>query len=647
MKKGMKTFTRAMTLFAICTLLSACNSQDYTYPDASWKDGIIVNVGGKDYTYKQIYTLMDGKKDAAKADYSTAKNILAQLVTPRTDAILLTVDGAMKQQEETWKSAAKTNNTSYKEEMEKTLKSEGCDDEEALRNKKIAAEQNTQNSNAFYAEQDGTTDKDSKFYISEEETKTFVTNTAPYHVSHILVKVDAAATGEGTWKGEISSDDAKQLGNVIGALSSTNTFGTVAKTQSDDTGSAALYGELSGSAQIGMLKSTSYIQEFKYGVYAYDAYLNPNTKANADLKTSLRVPGYSDDKAVAAEIGDTEFGKGKSYGIPLSVAFTIKYEAEQQKSDSGITVKDATADQYPRNILFNNYFNNHAVSFIYDDSADYDATFLANAKLFDSSITSLADVQTKLPERYKEYESVKTSLSGINADRFATVTGVSDNLLTLTSDPTLTTINPISGTKKILTDENGNPVITVRGGTSGDSGYQGIHFIVVNKDPFVDAENVYNYYRVNVPDSTQTATAYTTDYKTNPSFVNFVKGDANSTTTYKSRVQEVKDVIKASDSNMDFKLWEANLAKFKTKYGEDFETLLGTDVADAINNYISYTRESTDTTANDSLDTAWEGYVRTISLQETNINRVIPTVCVSYFQTGSYTDEQEVLCHVK
>ena len=646
----MKTFTKAVTILAICGVLTSCSSEDYSYPDYNWKDGLIVNVGGKNYQFSDIYDLMDGKKDSAKAYYSTAKNILAQLITPRTDTILSQADSYIKQQEASWKSSADTNGTTYKEEMEKALKAAGCDDEEALRNKQIASYQNEKNSTDFYSEQQGTTDTDSKFMISESETKKFVSETSPYHVSHILVKVDASSDGTSTWAGEISSDDAKQIGNVLNSLSSTNTFGITAKTQSDDTSSGTLYGELytagDTGASIAMTKSTSYIQEFKYGLYAYDAYLNPDTKDNAALKTSLRVPGHSEDSAVADEITDTQVGQGKAYGIPLSQAFSLQYEADQTTSDDGLSVTDATAKQYPRNIIFNNYFNNHGVSFVYDDSSDYDARFVAECKEIDSTVNSVEDANTKLPERYKEYKFVKSRLDAISADKFKTVSTISSNLVSLkynTSSKKVET-TAVTGAKKILADENGNPIIVVRGGSSD---YQGIHFIIVNKDPFVDSDNAYNYYRINLPDADSTKKAYSTDYDTNPSFVNFVSADANSNATYKKRIESVKSVIKSYDSNMEFKLWEDNLAKFKAKYNTDFVSLLGTDAADLINSYITYTRSSSLNSANDSLDSAWETYVRTLNLQQTNASRVTPSVCVSYFESGSYDKDQEVLCNVK
>ena len=200
MKKGKRSLTLALSLLSIASL-TACDD-DYKYPKNKWEEGKIVNVGGKNYTFEQIYKLLDNTKGSAQAYYNVAKNVLTQLVTKRTDAMLATVDSKMNELKNTWKTNARTNRTSYKEEMEKTLDSESVDDIDELRNKYIAQAQNDENSTAYYnINADGTTDKSYKFYISEEMTKNYVKEQAPYHVSHILIKVDASSDGEGLWNG--------------------------------------------------------------------------------------------------------------------------------------------------------------------------------------------------------------------------------------------------------------------------------------------------------------------------------------------------------------------------------------------------------------------------------------------------------------
>ena len=666
MKTGKRSLSLAMSILAIASL-TACDD-DYTYPDAKWKEGIIVNVDGKDYKYDEIYQLFDNSKGSAQAYFNVAKNILAQLVTPKTDTMLSNVDTKINDLKNTWKTNARTNNTSYKEEQEKTFDSENVEDLDELREKYISQQQVEKNSQDFYEiNANGVTDPSYTYYISEQMTKDYVTNQAPYHVSHVLVKVDASSDGEGYWNGKITADNAKKIGNAVRMLASSDSFGSVAQLVSEDEGSAKMYGELvtttEGSQSVAMEKTTSYINEFKLGLYAYEAYLNPKTKAaevNTAVRASLRVPGqaaasssfdYKNDTAVSELITDgTLVGKNGAFGIPLSKAITLGYIADVEKNIvDGSKVDYASETQYPRNILFNNYFNYHGVNFLYDDSDTYEAEFLKDAIEVGAhsgeTILTLNDVKDKLPSKYAEYEYVKGQLSKIDAGKFKTVEGISDNLYNYDFDAFTkkSVLTKIPTSKKILVekDTDTNPVIIVRGGSSG---YQGIHFIVVNNDPFVNSQNTYQYYRTNIPDaSADPASAKSADYSTNPSLINYVKADINSNTTYNARRDAVVAAVKASDSNIDFRLYEENIKKFGA---DKFNELLG-DYAGIINKYIKITKESSELGKNSSLDESWETYIQTLALQEEITPRgLVPEVCVSAFEGGNY-GTLEGICHVE
>ena len=666
MKTGKRSLSLAMSILAIASL-TACDD-DYNYPDAKWKEGIIVNVDGKDYKYDEIYQLFDNSKGSAQAYFNVAKNILAQLVTPKTDTMLSNVDTKINDLKNTWKTNARTNNTSYKEEQEKTFDSENVEDLDELREKYISQQQVEKNSQDFYEiNANGVTDPSYTYYISEQMTKDYVTNQAPYHVSHVLVKVDASSDGEGYWNGKITADNAKKIGNAVRMLASSDSFGSVAQLVSEDEGSAKMYGELvtttEGSQSVAMEKTTSYINEFKLGLYAYEAYLNPKTKAaevNTAVRASLRVPGqaaasssfdYKNDTAVSELITDgTLVGKNGAFGIPLSKAITLGYVADVEKNIvDGSKVDYASETQYPRNILFNNYFNYHGVNFLYDDSDTYEAEFLKDAievgAHSDKTILTLNDVKDKLPSKYAEYEYVKGQLSKIDAGKFKTVEGISDNLYNYNFDAITkkSVLTKIPTSKKILVekDTDTNPVIIVRGGSSG---YQGIHFIVVNNDPFVNSQNTYQYYRTNIPDASADPTsAKSADYSTNPSLINYVKADINSNTTYNARRDAVVAAVKASDSNIDFRLYEENIKKFGA---DKFNELLG-DYAGIINKYIEITKESSELGKNSSLDESWETYIQTLALQEEITPRgLVPEVCVSAFEGGNYLT-LEGICHVE
>lgn len=681
--KGKRGLALVLSLLAIS--LTSC-SEDYTYPDAVWKDGHIVTIGGKEYTFDNVYTYFEDTKSSAQAYFSVAKSVIAQSVTTVTAGIKSLIDTKMSQLRDTWKTNARTNGTSYKEEQEKTFDSEGVEDEDELIAKYTADEQVSENSTAFYNVE---TTSNGQYYISEEQTKKYVEDNAPYHVSHILIKVDASSDGAGLYNGQISSDDAKQIASVTRMLSTGLSFGDTALLASDDSSSNTQYGELyTRDSMIAMQKDTSYVNEFKLGVYAYDTFLNNNigttgNKSKADVASSLRVPGsdkdkgYVTDSKVSSEIDDTLYGENAAFGIPLSVCFQMNQIAEMETNPSdGSTVttenkKTVTASQYPRNVLFNNYFNYRGVSFIYNDSDSYDQRFLDefNAILtfqgkstlsdisgFETFVTSSDENKKAYGYKLEEYKYVKAQLEAVDSNRFVDkgvplygYHSAADENSKTNSDNTLTQINYDN---KILCDEKGNPIIIARAGTSGDSGYQGIHFIVVNNDPFTadsngDVEHKHEYYRVNIPSESSTDNMYSKDYSAHPSFINFVNADSNSNTTYNSRRSSIESVIKASFDSEEIELYNYNKAKFKESYGYDFDQLLGSTYADKINYYITLSQKNSKETSEESLDSSWETYIRELNIQtDYSEKRMIPTICVAAFESGEFTAAMEEVCYV-
>lgn len=675
MLKGKRGLALVMSLLTMS--LTACG-EDYTYPDANWKDGEIVTIGGKLYKYDDIYKVFEGSKTSAQSYFNVAKNILAQAVTTQTDGIKSIVDNKIEKLHDTWKTNARTNNTSYKEEQEKTFDSEGVEDEEELRRKYLSQEQVSANTSAFESVQTASDDASGEeYYISKEQTKEYVKENAPYHVSHILIKVDAASGGEGYYNGQISSDDAKQIANVTRMLSSGTDFGSVAQIASDDS-SNTQYGELyTSKSMIAMQKDTSYVNEFKLGVYAYDTFLNGKigTVGNAskkDVASSLRVPGKDEgqnkDSKVADEIGETLVGQGKAFGIPLSVCFEMNQVAEWEKNPhDGSSIKtesgkSISARQYARNVLFNNYFNYRGVSFIYDDYDEFDTRFLkeVNEIAVLKGFTPYDNIDDFVSDRAKYFDykrteygyikkQLKTAHNNTNAFIYYEGTLVNYKSENKGSYADISLDNEFTG-KRILASD-GNAIIVARAGTSGDSGYQGIHFIIVNNDPFTadkngSIDNKYMYYRCNVP-SSDTRDAFSANYSEHPSFINFVNADSNSSTTYNDRRESVEDVIKNALDSEDIALWQYNLKTFEAKKGKSFMEYLPKDVSNAINMYITLTQQNTTESDNETLDSSWETYVKELLIQkDLSESRMIPTFSLASFEAGEYSAEMEEICYV-
>ena len=106
----------------------------------------------------------------------------------------------------------------------------------------------------------------------------------PYHVKHILVNVDTSDTNY--YKGTISSQNVDNLYTVVSELANLRDFGEVAFDKSEDTGSQIQFGDLGI-----MDTSTSYVNEFKLGIYAYDTYFNTNEEINKSYYELLDAKG--------------------------------------------------------------------------------------------------------------------------------------------------------------------------------------------------------------------------------------------------------------------------------------------------------------------------------------------------------------------
>ena len=687
-----KSVSTLLTIAGLVAVLTSC-SNEFTYPKANYVEDTIVSVDGKQFTFTDLYEELSKGSASASAYFNTSKKVLAQLVTQPTAGMRATVQRKLDDLEETWKKNASDNGTSVKEEREKGLESENVLTLDDLKAKYLAEEQISENTNAYKSIK--TSSNDELYSISEQLTKDFVNDEVPYHVSHILVKVSASgsSTKDGIVSAKISSENAEKLGNTIRNLTTSTKFSDLAYLFSEDEGSANNYGELAGSdSGVSMNKSTSYINEFKLGLYAYDSFINSKTRSrsrkdgdtNVSIKTDLRVPDVIDSSPVKDTIKETKISKGKVYGIPLSAALSLKVNANVTKSDNGEQVTynstgdKVTENSYPRNIIFNNYFNQHAVSFIYDDRADYPTTFVNSINdAYGTSYTTndINQIKTDYPKRYEEYEQISSYYASVDDSKFKTVTNVSNNLITLTptsitkaeaADATLawkTTadVNSVSGSKKILcassTTGKLDPIIVVRGGSGdGESGYQGIHFIVVNHSRFEpinnsfysnNIENDYKYWRVNTPNSSQSADAYTEDYNKFPSFINYVDANISATSSsneYVSRSSWVQKAIQNYDSHQDFRIYQYNKEQFKNLYNKDFDQLIGDTISNSINEYIETTFESDERKGNETLDDAWETYINSLVIyQDIQPKNVVPMVAIPLFQSNQLSEVEASL----
>jgi len=561
MNKRLATLS-LVSLLAVGSLTACGEGYDY-------EEGIMLYLNGEAYTTDELFEESYGIDTSAgiKAIYDVVNEAIIEADIPTTDTMTQIVDNLMEDFYDDCEDTADTNGTTKSEEIENALEDLGFDDVDELEDSYYLEQKQTKAEDEYY----------SNDRYEEEFIPSFVEETSPYHVKHILVKVDASSSD--LYNATISEDDAEDIANVVERLATGEDFGTVAQTKSEDTTSAANFGD----AGI-MSTKTNFVSEFKYGIYTYDAMFNP--EIDDETKETVIDKTFATDENIVSAYQDEI--DGKAFGIPYSAVKELDYYADVTTAADGQPVSDAEEYNYPRNILFNNYFNNHSLSFVFLDENTDDSSYY-----YDSS----------------DYTEAASS------GRFQTVSGISDNLQLLDADDTgvYSALQQIDSSKKILCDEEGRPILVTRAGTgTSDSGYQGIHFIVAQKDPFTTTnEELESYYTLDTPSTTSSEDDEDT-------FVNFV--DSTNKDVYTERVESIKTAVKAMDSNFSLRQFEYYLDEAINEHG----LRMSDELEEAITKYISTTRATTEESEERAYNENWEDYLYLLQTFDDYAERIIP-----------------------
>lgn len=569
MKKRIFTLS-VVSLLALAA--TGCSSDVKSNKGPNGEDVIVTIKNGDSeikYTANELFSDYLSTTAGASAAYSAVYDVLVGAGVATTQEIANRVATEVAKLQNDAKTSASTNGTSYKEELSKALESAGAEDldeyskiqELTLKKSKFETEYyDSQLYDGKMTDEAPKIDDNNQFsnYYLEKE---FIKNNNPYHVRHILVKTSSSGESYLPDAETLSEDEAKKLGNVIKNLANTSsTFGQVATDFSDD-GSSSTFGTLNEL----MGRSTSYVNEFKFGVFQYDALLNPVVENGA---TSLGIPSTIEGISENTE----DVLKESMSLIPFNAAQALIDNASITKDKNGDNYKEGSEKYFPRNYIFSHYFSNHGLNFIFrGKSGNTSTNFKSNAKV-----------------------------NELFADYF--------------------TANGYSGNERdILCDENGTPIIVTRAGSgSGDSGYQGIHFIVIENSPLVNENKLVNgvypagtsfsydeelkYYSVNVPNKK-------VDSNDNDKrYVTFI--DSTKKTDYNERATEIETAVKNYDSNITFRLYE----KLKQELGD--KLVIDDTINNIIESYITTTRNKSNRSTEESYNDSWKNYINQLLVQK-------------------------------
>ena len=544
----------AIASFALATLvtLSAC-----TNPVTENSDGFVITMKDKDggvtgYTADALFGQYQNNEFGVSKFIESVTELVIRNQINQEDAttqalraeILRKADISVDGVKETARTNASTNGTNYNDELETLFESYNVEDLEELKDYFAYRTMKQEVEDRFFD------DNKASFLVGNDFGPGYLNERLPYHVKHILVKVSAA--GADLYNGRISEAEAKKLFAVANRLAiqqNGETFGEVAREMSED-GSKEQFGDLGI-----MSKATGFVNEFKLGVYAYDAVFNQNAEV-VSKADALNVP------EAAVEYFD-ELGLGT---IPFHAFVSLNEFANVTKDQNGNPVNDNDSLYFPRNVIFNQYFNRHNISVITPESR-------GGGDYIYSGFQNVAEL----------------------------------------------------GGQRVLTDENDRVILVVRAGTgSGESGYQGIHFIVVERSALVDIQNgvtLENYYNTEIPGTPNYPKADGQDLVT---FVNF---NVTTTANYKTRAETVKNEIRNFDRFFNFRMLEQLI-------DEQDVTFIDETLEANVLRYMDVTRRSAAFDQELQETNTWNSYIEFLEYQEFQRQRLIDERCAYDYRTA-------------
>ncbi|MCQ2771654.1 MAG: hypothetical protein MJ238_00035 [Bacilli bacterium] len=566
---------------------------------------------------------------------------------------------------------ANNNGTTFEEELEKILKSQGCDDVDELYQHHLYELEKerfqsdmyqtygTQSSkvngletmkNGFYTKEDGT--KVEAFPASSEwgaGNEGWLKEQIPYHIRHVLVKLSAGTAGNFTQDkiGESTAVDAggetTKLANVVlslagasvgddGKIGSTNTrltFGEIAQQYSDD-GSASAYGEY------GIMSKTmaaDLVHEFKLGTYVFDTLYNNRTQESAYGKANAYrlAPGLKSDATATADnlgsIADQnqtikvsgvdkpvyEYFKDIGVGqIPFGAAVALLQNAKVVKDANGNVVNEDNDTFFPRNVIYNKYFNKHNVCVVTPNAIASNVGSSYNSAATDTAAaTAYAGLTVTAGNVTGDLSGV--GAEGVYSSQYGALPGFQKDT---------TNVLP-QFANNVLTDNAGNIILAVRAGASS---YQGIHFIVVQRSGLseyglkeVGGQIVEATEEGSEASSTSLSSYYTTYTPSQNNYPKagtevrntYVNYNVQQTANFNERANKIAEEIKGYNSNLSTYWFQYLVENQNVEFTAD-----ANDIKEDIMTFCQTKRQSTINANNQIWEDNWKEYAEQIAAQE-------------------------------
>ncbi len=512
----------------------------------------------------------------------------------------------------TAKKTASDNGTTYNTELSNALESAGVDDLGQLREVYTLDVEKSAYSDKYYEENMAATAATGNVKLDGDEVKVwsytqdnmtwdYVKTQNPYHIRHILVKTDDI-DGSSLYNKQISKAEAEKMYSVVSRLTSGESFGDIAYDASDDTSSTS-YGSL---GIVDTSVANSYVSEFRVAMYYYDAFLNSNpspyTKEQKMAKLGISPTVKSGDVEIPTESTLNQHFTAIKYSDVSNLNKVADITSADRVNLSDKTFRDHNGYEheiddttYPRNVLFNNVFNNRGLSFITSEGASEEE--LANNVWMEPSA---------------EVKSLLGLADGVKI--LAVNQGTKENPYWA---PILVAYNPTTGWHLILIEKSplyqrftsyvdwtSNKTISIGDDKTSETNLM---------------KEMMHYYSQDVPSSSDDVTNANT-------YVTYLK---TTNSTYSSRASDISTKIKAYDANVSDRLFESLI--YKTE-NNNSSTILALDsngnkvlrddikidekMLNKITDYIEAKRTNTKYTAQATQLSAWSSYLNLLEFQD-------------------------------
>ena len=391
----------------------------------------------------------------------------------------------VKEQKETASKNAKNNGTTYDTEWKSILESKNVEDEKGLKEYYIYDKEKSVIETWFADEYTADALKSEFLGLDAQgqSTEKDVRSAMPYHIRHILVKVEEASADEKFYKGTVTEEQAAKIFKIVETLAKGEKSFTETALMSEDT-SNEKGGDVGIVTNVASSVGQTMVNEFRLGLYAYDNIYDATNAADAAAATIQAGLGINQDvkDALPANVVEVPY----EAFVNLGKYAKVTADANNSKLAGGSTAL------FPRNIVWNKYFNLHNV-FVIKNAKKADYSALANPR-----------------------------------DEF-------DNLASNTVyDATLPRFNA----QGYLVDEKGNVIVGVRS-------QFGLHFMVIEESMYDYAEFA-TYYDTKLPGEE--------GYKENArSYVNYIR--SADFKDYKDRADEITKAIKGFDQTYDYRIY--------------------------------------------------------------------------------------------